>query len=109
VFVALYEFQVRSGCEADFEIAWQSVTDMIFDLRGSWGSRLHTTEAPGVYVAYAQWPSAEAFDELETPVSPGLMAKIEHMRAMTDSIRLVYRMTVCEDRLQTSDGRSIGR
>jgi hypothetical protein len=53
MFIALYEFKVKSGFERQFEENWKIVTEAIFGIRGSLGSRLHISK-DGTYVAYAQ-------------------------------------------------------
>jgi heme-degrading monooxygenase HmoA len=99
--IALYEIVIKQGSEQKFEKAWADVTDAILRVRGSLGSKLHTTEAQGVYIAYAQWPSKELFDE-------GIGAKLftetetnslNAMKECSVQIKLLHTMKVCDDRL----------
>ena len=68
MFIALYEFKVKAGFEKQFEENWAIVTQHIYAVRGSLGSRLHKAK-DGTYVAYAQWPSEAQYD-LDTPLPP---------------------------------------
>lgn len=59
VFVVLYRWRLREGAEASFVEAWSRISTKLRSERGSLGSRLH--KGPdGWWYSYAQWPSAEA-------------------------------------------------
>jgi heme-degrading monooxygenase HmoA len=60
-FAVIYRFRVRSGLEPQFIAAWERATHAIRSLRGGLGSRLHRA-ADGSLIAYAQWPSREAWE-----------------------------------------------
>lgn len=102
MFIAVYEFKVKEGKDAEFQSAWAKVTDAIAKYRGGLGSRLHMTEQDGIYVAYAQWPSKEKyFDESGAKkFSPEENLERDKMKAATDYIKTVYLMEVVEDRLK---------
>jgi hypothetical protein len=55
------EFDVIEGKESEFVTAWTDCTKIIYENFGSLGSRLHKSEH-GPYIAYAQWPSREAYE-----------------------------------------------
>lgn len=61
MFIALYRWRLKEGCEADFCEGWRRLTLEIRDKHGGWGSRLHKAE-DGTFVAYAQWKDQEARD-----------------------------------------------
>jgi quinol monooxygenase YgiN len=61
MFVAVYRWRVKPGREAEFRAAWVAVAEATFRAYGSLGSRLHR-DADGAWVAYAQWPSREAWE-----------------------------------------------
>lgn len=104
MFVALYEMQVKPGLETQFEAAWAEVTDCIYNRLGSLGSRLHKTETPQVYIAYAQWPARDAYfaEHPQTP-APEAAARAR-MKAVCTSIKTLHLMHVTDDRLQKTPG-----
>jgi quinol monooxygenase YgiN len=98
----VYEFAVRPGRAAIFEKAWADFTEAIYRVCGSLGSRLHTTDDPLVYVAYAQWPSRETFDQAAAATG---YTQIElearaAVRASTQNVRIVYSLTMHADHLR---------
>ncbi len=99
--VMLYQFTVKSGCQKIFEKNWAAVTDAIKRTRGSLGSRLHTTEDPLVYIAYAQWPSFEVYDSdaMSDPYTSEEEAARVAMKESCDKIETLHKMEVCDDRL----------
>jgi heme-degrading monooxygenase HmoA len=102
MFIALYEMIAKKGFEQEFEKSWGEVTEAIHRVRGSLGSRLHTTEINGTYIAYAQWPSKELFDsgigvELFTIEESN---SLNMMNENSLQIKLLHSMNVCDDRLK---------
>ena len=89
-----------TGRETEFEKAWAEVTEAISRLRGSRGSRLHTTAEPRLYIAYAQWPSAEIFDRNVTGYTETELASFARMKDAAESMRLLHRMDVKTDLLR---------
>jgi quinol monooxygenase YgiN len=59
-FVAIYRWRLDSAKVDQFLKAWADVTRGIKSKRGGLGSKIHR-EDDGTYVAYAQWPSREAW------------------------------------------------
>lgn len=102
MFVALYEMTAKAGRENDFEKAWAEWTDAIHRVRGSWGSRLHKTEVPRVYVAYAQWPSKEAYDRPGEGFTETEKESSKRMFDAAEAIKTLHLMDVCNDRLKPS-------
>jgi len=102
MFIALYEMLAKPGCEAEFEHNWAKVTEAIFRVRGSFGSRLHRTETSRTYIAYAQWPSKDVFDNEPTnpQYTPEEADAFQRMKAAAESIRTLHRMEVCNDLLK---------
>ena len=100
MFVAVYRFVVHPGTESAFEAAWRALTDLIYRHQGSLGSRLHRGE-DGVYVAYAQWPSREAW---AAPSAMGEDADAVRvaMKACCLEIETVYALDVIDDALAPS-------
>jgi heme-degrading monooxygenase HmoA len=59
MFVAAYWWDVHPGKEAQFRAAWRRGTELIRQLYGSHGSRLHREEREDGrirYVGVAEWP-----------------------------------------------------
>jgi heme-degrading monooxygenase HmoA len=54
----MYRWRLKEGREAIFRQGWREMTESIYKLRGSLGSRLHQA-ADGTWVAYAQWPDEQ--------------------------------------------------
>jgi heme-degrading monooxygenase HmoA len=59
-FSVIYRWRVAADQEAAFIAAWRRITELVMERRGGLGSRLHRA-ADGTFVAYAQWPSEEAW------------------------------------------------
>ena len=95
MFIALYEFKIKSGFEKQFEENWAIVTESIFIVRGSLGSRLHKVQ-DGRYVAYAQWPSEEQYN-LDTPLPPTAMTARSLMKSACERQTVLKLMTVAND------------
>jgi len=98
MYIALYEFKVKSGFEKQFEDNWGIVTEHIHKVRGSLGSRLHKAD-DGTYVAYAQWPS-EARYNLETPLPPIAMNARTLMKDACENLKVIKLMSVVADLLK---------
>lgn len=60
-FCVIYRWTILAGKEEQFQAAWATLTEEIRDHAGGLGSRLHRA-ADGTWLAYAQWPSREAWD-----------------------------------------------
>ncbi|MEO8385265.1 MAG: antibiotic biosynthesis monooxygenase [Betaproteobacteria bacterium] len=58
-FAVLYRWKLHSGMEDSFVEACSRVSALLLKHRGSLGSRLHRGD-DGIWVSYAQWPSAAA-------------------------------------------------
>ena len=100
--IVLYELKSKPGREKDFEKAWAEFTDAIYEVQGSLGSRLHETETPGLYIAYAQWPSRSVYDAADDSLySVAQQESRKRMRDAMESIRTLYLMDVCDDRLHS--------
>jgi hypothetical protein len=64
MYIVLYQWRVKTGKEEQFREGWRRVTEAIYQAFGSLGSRLHKIEG-GPWVAYAQWPSKEHFEQAQ--------------------------------------------
>ncbi|MCX5746793.1 MAG: antibiotic biosynthesis monooxygenase [Proteobacteria bacterium] len=61
MFAVMYRWQLAPGSEARFADAWRVMTEAIRQRNGTQGSRLHRAD-DGDFVAYAAWPSREAWE-----------------------------------------------
>ena len=103
--IALYELKSKPGREREFEEAWAEVTDAICDTQGSLGSRLHTTEPLGLYIAYAQWPSRAVYESTDASrYSDAQMEARKRLREAMESVRTLHLMEICDDRLPPQSG-----
>src|SRR5690606_12604120 len=59
-FAVVYRWKLRAGGEERFAAAWGAVTAILRERCGALGSRLHRAD-DGTHVAYAQWPSRDAW------------------------------------------------
>ena len=102
MFCVVYEFKVKPGANAEFEIAWAAFTEAIHRVCGSLGSRLHTTGDSQTYVAYAQWPLREIFSR-QVSEDAYRQDELNHRVAMSDSLwssKKIYELEVLDDHLR---------
>jgi hypothetical protein len=58
-FAVIYRWRLHAGREADFVATWTKISKALYEMHGSFGSRLH--KGPdNIWYSYAHWPSAEA-------------------------------------------------
>jgi len=60
-FAVIYHWRIRNGLEEQFQQAWATTTELFRAERGALGSRLHQVD-DGTWVAYAQWPTRQAWE-----------------------------------------------
>lgn len=63
-FAVIYRWRLLEGFESRFLEAWTQVTAYLRDHQGALGSRLHRCD-DGTLLAYAQWPSREAWQAMQ--------------------------------------------
>lgn len=104
MFCIAYEFRIKPGQDEIFKTSWAAWTDAIHRVRGSLGSRLHTTMNEGVYVGYAQWPSREIYQTPpdESHFTADELRARDAMNAAIASANVMHMMTVIDDRLRAS-------
>lgn len=99
--VALYEFKIKENMKVQFEENWALFTDAIYRVRGSKGSRLHTTKTKDTYVAYAQWPDEDTyFSDGDHPFTEEELISREKMREAVAESKVLHLMEVLDDRLK---------
>jgi len=104
MFIAVYEMKAKPGMEQQFRESWAAVTDAIMEHRGGLGSRLHETDTSGLFVAYAQWPSREAWQDRSgwDSFRSEQSRQVELMRQSLEYSKTVYELQVADDRLVQS-------
>lgn len=101
MFIAVYEFEIKTGTEEAFRAAWLDVTKAIYQFCGSYGSRLHRSENPLIFVGYAQWPDRAQWEKDHQLTDPVYLAARQKMRDCLVQTRTVYTLDVCDDYLQS--------
>lgn len=100
MFIALYQFSVKTGHEHAFRQAWLELTQGIYQQRGSLGSRLHR-EVNGKYIGYAQWPSRSAWENAgDIQLDERYRAARDRMRATLLADETLFEMDVTDNYLQ---------
>jgi len=96
MFSVIYTFDVKPGAENDFVEAWSALTELFKEHAGSGGSRLHKAAA-GNYVAYAQWPDRQTWEQAaeKLPVEAGPIR--EKMRESCQSIGTQFELDTIVD------------
>ncbi|HEY9732849.1 MAG TPA: antibiotic biosynthesis monooxygenase [Drouetiella sp.] len=97
MFAVIYHFRVHEGCEQQFQESWCRLTEQIRDSHGGLGSRLHQA-SDGRWIAYAQWPSREAWKALSASTGDITEAQVS-MRAACESVETLFELDVKMDLL----------
>lgn len=88
MFVVQYRWRLLPGTEDTFRTAWRTMTVAIRARHGTSGSRLHRADN-GELVAYAVWPSRQAWEAAQQQASShpeagaAMRACIEHSYGAT--------------------------
>jgi len=101
MFTVIYSFKVKPGKNSQFEKAWHDLTELIYEFEGSIGSRLHQLENNRDYIAHAQWPSKEKWQNSGDYLPAISKEHSAAMHAACVDIQTVYQMDVIVDLLQT--------
>lgn len=112
MFVAVYWWRVHPGKEEQFRSAWRRGTELIREIYGSYGSRLHR-DADGRFVGYAEWPDEAtwraAFDRKMVYDEPETRAAFLDAVAETPAdADPIFTMQVTDDLLLRSAGAARG-
>lgn len=97
MFAVLYRFDVKEAREDEFIAAWTTVTEALRVVAGTYGSCLHRTP-DGTFVAYARWPSREAWSG-DYDLPPSATEARQSMRDCCSSIATMHELDVLVDRL----------
>ncbi|MCP5023321.1 MAG: antibiotic biosynthesis monooxygenase [bacterium] len=72
-FAVIYRWRLKPGSEELFVHDWRTITLEFLHSQGSLGSRLHHCD-DDTWVAYAQWPTREAWEKADLADSKCLQA-----------------------------------
>ena len=98
MFAVIYKWKIKPGSEEAFRKAWAERTLEIKKAYGGLGSRLHKSEEDS-YIAYAQWPSKEAWSgNVGKKESPSQASKV--MKEATLDFEILHTLDVLEDLLE---------
>lgn len=106
MFVVVYRWAVKPGREQEFRKAWVDVTEANYKAYGSLGSRLHRNE-DGDWVAYAQWPSRDAWEKawkrgvLANPAASAIMKNCVEEKSAQEQFFPTLSLEVTDDLLKT--------
>ncbi len=100
MFAVLYSFKVKIGKDQQFVDSWRGLTKLIYKHEGSLGSRLHK-EKEGEYLAYAQWPSKDIWENSGKNMPPEAEQFRVAMRESCLEIKTIHTLSVTDDLLQS--------
>lgn len=95
-FVVIYSFQIHEGRDEDFMLAWTILTGLIYQYKGSLGSRLHKLNERE-YIAYAVWPDRQTFEKEDNNLPKIAIKYREEMRDACSNIESKYEMQMVVD------------
>lgn len=101
MFCVIYEFKIKADQKDFFLKAWSDFTKAIQRVNGSLGSRIHSTKDSKVYIAYAQWPSEDSFNNAASTDSY-TQKEQDARKQMSDStteVRVLHKLNLIEDLL----------
>jgi len=102
MFCVIYEFKIKLKHKEQFLDSWRDFTEAIYRKNGSLGSRLHATDNTDIYIAYAQWPSEEAYKNvaaIEEYAQEEQLVRSKLVEA-TKEINVLNKLHVIEDLLK---------
>ena len=73
MFAVVYRWRVATDKEQQFQQAWECLTREFLSSAASLGSRLHRS-SDRIWVAYAQWPSRDAWERAALSSNEGRAA-----------------------------------
>lgn len=97
MYIVIYSFEVRPNRNKVFLSIWKDLTVVIFQNCNSLGSRLHK-ESENNYIAYAQWPNKETFDNSDLPDEFDELKS--QLKDTCKKIEVLHRLNTVEDLLQ---------
>lgn len=100
MFCVIYEFKIDENYTDEFKTIWHILTVEIKDHQGGLGSRLHqSVDQKNLYIAYAQWPTKEAWEKYAPLNTAKHEALTDRLREICHQIGIVYQLDVIDDLL----------
>jgi heme-degrading monooxygenase HmoA len=100
MFAVIYRFRVVKGKEDDFLRSWKELTEMLVQYEGGLGSRLHKTNEPGEYIAYARWPDRGMWaQQPKLNLPPEAETARIGMRNACEEISTLFELEIVQDLL----------
>lgn len=93
MYCVIYLFQLKEGKEIEFKTTWSAFTTLLYETANSLGSRLHKKEDLS-YIAYAQWPDKETFDNARNILSQEALSLRDDMRATCKNVEVLMDLDV---------------
>lgn len=100
MFCVIYSFESKPGKEQEFIDAWEGLTKLIYQYEGSLGSRLHQ-ESDGKYIAYAQWPSKEGWENSGDKLPKEAEQFSKQMKEACLKIETIFQLEMVNDKLES--------
>lgn len=97
--IVIYQFTVKEDHHEEFINSWKDLTQLIYQFEGSLGSRLHKKDK-NTFIAYAQWPSKEIFDNSGYKLPESADSIRETMRSTCNQITRMMELEPVEDLLK---------
>ncbi len=98
MFTVIYRFEVKKDRETAFIRAWEALTILIRDYAGGMGSRLHR-EKENTYLAYAQWPDRETWENSGNKLPEDAAPLRQQMRECCEKTETLFELAVVKDLL----------
>ena len=102
MFAVIYSFAVHPGKEKIFEESWFAMTELIRDYEGGLGSRLHRKD-DGLYIAYAQWPDRETWENSGGKIPESAQQIRTTMRESLVKMETLHELNLVADLLVPMD------
>ena len=98
MYIVLYSFKLKPNKTLDFIKGWEGLTTLIYQYEGSLGSRLHKKDTLD-YIAYAQWPSKDIFDNSGKNLPEKANEYRDLMRSSCEEIEIISKAEMVKDLL----------
>lgn len=92
MFSVIYHFKVKAGKEEVFLQAWLELTKLIYEYEGSLGSRIHQSQKEGDFIAYAQWPSRNKWENAGANLPESAQLWRKQMKDSCDEIKTLFEL-----------------
>ncbi|MFK8046432.1 MAG: VOC family protein [Crocinitomicaceae bacterium] len=96
MFTVIYTFKLFPNKTKDFVYNWEELTKLIYQYEKSFGSRLHKISDLN-YLAYAQWPDKETWDNSGKNLPPSAQDFSKNMKAACEYTSTDYKLEVISD------------